>query len=215
MRTRNWWTVCSLWPRYGERWARDTWLDLVRFAESDGFKQDGFRPNAWPYRDYVIRSFNTDKPYDRFVQEQIAGDELAPNDPDVLAAAEYLRLSMYEYNQRDVPKQWSEYLNDITDVTGDVFMGMSMGCARCHDHKFDPILQADYFRLQAFFSALLPRQDLTLATPEQKAQYDVAQTKWEEKTAAIRGQMAEIEKASAGTRDENPLSRNSSLKSRR
>src|SRR6185369_5893481 len=89
-------------PRYGERYAR-YWLDLVRYAESDGFKQDSFRPNAWPYRDYVIKAFNDDKPYDRFVSEQLAGDEIAPDDPNVLIATSYLRQSMYEYNQRDVP----------------------------------------------------------------------------------------------------------------
>ena len=138
-------------PRYGERWGRH-WLDLVRYAESDGFKQDAYRPNAWPYRDYVIQSFNDDKPYDRFVTEQLAGDEIAPGDPDALVATGYLRHGVYEYNQRDVPKQWSQMLNDVTDVTGDAFLGLSMGCARCHDHKFDPILQADYYRLQAFFA---------------------------------------------------------------
>jgi len=180
-------------PRYGERWGRH-WLDLVRFAESDGFKQDAFRPNAWPYRDYVIKAFNDDKPYDRFVTEQLAGDEIAPDDPDVLVATSYLRQSMYEYNQRDVPKQWSEYLNDITDVTGDVFLGLGMGCARCHDHKFDPILQSDYFQLQAFFSGILPRNDMVLATPKQKEEHAAKMKIWEEKTADIRAEIAAIEK---------------------
>jgi hypothetical protein len=129
-------------PRYGERWARH-WLDLVRYAESDGYKQDAYRPNTWPYRDYVIHAFNQDKPYDRFVQEQIAGDEIAPDDPDVLVATGYLRLGIYEYNQRNAWGQWRDILNDITDVTGDAFLGLGMGCARCHDHKFDPILQRD------------------------------------------------------------------------
>jgi len=180
-------------PRYGERWARH-WLDLVRYAESDGFRQDAFRPHAWPYRDYVIQSFNSDKPYDRFITEQLAGDEIAPDDPNVLVATGFLRHGMYEYNQRDVIKQWGEILNDITDVTGDVFLGLSMGCARCHDHKFDPILQADYFKLQAFFGNLFPREDLVLATSKQKSEYKAALEKWEQKTAPIREGLAAIEK---------------------
>ena len=146
-------------PQYGERWARH-WLDLVRYAESDGYKQDAYRPDAWRYRDYVVRSFNNDKPYDKFVMEQLAGDEIAPGDPEAIVATGYLRHWIYEYNQRDVRTQWDGILNDVTDVTGDVFLGMGMGCARCHDHKFDPILQKDYYRLRAFFAPMLPREDL-------------------------------------------------------
>ncbi|HSU67118.1 MAG TPA: DUF1549 and DUF1553 domain-containing protein [Tepidisphaeraceae bacterium] len=181
-------------PRYGEHWARH-WLDLVRYAESDGFKQDAYRPNAWPYRDYVIRSLNADKPYDRFVQEQIAGDELWPADADAMIATGYLRHGCYEYNNRDVPRSWTQTLTDLTDVTGDVFLGLSMGCARCHDHKFDPILQTDYFRLQAFFAPMLPRNDLPLATAEEKSHYEHAMEGWREKTADIRAKMEPMEKA--------------------
>ena len=100
---------------------------------------------------------------------------------------------MYEYNQRDAPRQWADYLNDVTDVTSDAFLGMSMGCARCHDHKFDPILQADYFRLQAFFTPLLPRNDLPLATRKQKEDYEAALRKWEQKTATLRAEIESIE----------------------
>ena len=100
------------------------------------------------------RSLNADKPYDRFVKEQLAGDELWPDDPDALAATGYLRHWIYEYNNRDVARQWGNILNDMTDVTGDVFLGLGCRCARCHDHKFDPILQKDYFRLQAFFASI-------------------------------------------------------------
>ena len=178
-------------PRYGERFARH-WLDLVRYAESDGYKADGFRPRAWTYRDYVIRAFNTDKPYDRFVMEQLAGDEIAPEDTDALAATAFLRHWIYEYNQRDVRTQWSIILNDITDVTGEVFLGLSYGCARCHDHKFDPILRQDYYRLQAFFTPLLPRDDIPLAEPEQRAQHATQQAEWERATDPIRRQLAEL-----------------------
>jgi hypothetical protein len=180
-------------PRYGEHWARH-WLDLVRYAESDGFKQDAYRPNAWPYRDYVIKSFNDDKPYDRFVMEQLAGDELAPDDPNVVVATGYLRHGIYEYNQADVRKQWEDLVNEVTDVTGDVFLGLSMQCARCHDHKFDPILQADYFKLRSFFAPMLPRNDLPLATPQQRAEYERKLAVWEEKTKDLREQIAAIEK---------------------
>ena len=180
-------------PLYGERWARH-WLDLVRYAESDGYKQDGYRPSAWRYRDYVIRSLNADKPYDRFVQEQIAGDEIAPEDPEALVATGYYRLGIYEYNQRDVRNQWNIILNDITDVTADVFLGMGMSCARCHDHKFDPILQKDYYRLQAFFAPIIQRDDVPAATPQACSDYREKLKAWEEKTADLRRQIDEIEK---------------------
>ena len=180
-------------PRYGERYARH-WLDLVRYAESDGFKQDSFRPSAWHYRDYVVASINNDKPYDRFISEQLAGDEIDPADPGVFAGTAFLRLSCYEYNNRDVPRSWNEYLNDLTDVCGDVFLGTSMSCARCHDHKFDPILQADYYRLQGFFAGLRWHDDAPLATPAQIAARDAEQAAWELKTAGLRAQISKIEK---------------------
>ena len=180
-------------PAYGERWARH-WLDLVRYAESDGYRKDDFRPHAWRYRDYVVRSFQTDKPFDRFVQEQIAGDEIDPDNPDALAATGYLRLSLYEYNQRDARTQRNEILNDITDVTGDVFLGFGMGCARCHDHKFDPILQKDYFRLRAFFAGILPQDAQPLATKAEIEAHQTQLAEWEAKTADIRAQLAELEK---------------------
>ncbi len=180
-------------PAYGERWARH-WLDLVRYAESDGYRKDDYRPHAWRYRDYVVRSFQTDKPFDRFVQEQIAGDEIDPDNPDALAATGYLRLSLYEYNQRDARTQRNEILNDITDVTGDVFLGFGMGCARCHDHKFDPILQKDYFRLRAFFAGILPQDAKPLATKAEIEAHQAKHAEWEAKTADIRAQLAELEK---------------------
>jgi hypothetical protein len=179
-------------PRHGERWARH-WLDLVRYAESDGYKQDAYRPESWRYRDYVIRSLNADKPYSRFVLEQLAGDEAAPGDPDALLATAYLRLGIYEYNQRDVRGHWANILNDLTDVTADVFLGLGMSCARCHDHKFDPILQKDYYRLQAFFAPILWRENVPAAAPDAIADYERQQAVWEEQTADIRRQIAEIE----------------------
>jgi hypothetical protein len=171
-------------PRYGQRWGR-RWLDLVRYAESDGFRQDAFRSNAWRYRDYVVNAFNADKPYDRFVAEQLAGDELDPDDLDLRVATGYLRMGPYEYNQRNVRGQWADILNDITDVTGEVFLGLSMGCARCHDHKFDPILQRDYYRLQAFFTPLLPRDDLPMARMQEWVGYQSRRAAWERAAADV------------------------------
>ena len=172
-------------PRYGERWAQH-WLDLTRYAESDGYRQDAYRPDAWPYRDYVVRSLNADKPYDRFVREQLAGDEIAPGDPDVLVATAYLRNGIYEYNQRDAETQRTTILNEVTDVSGELFLGLSFGCARCHDHKFDPILQKDYFRLQAFFAPVLWRDDQTLASKEQIKAHEAQQKQWDEMTREAR-----------------------------
>ena len=183
-------------PRYGERWGRH-WLDVVRYAESDGFKQDSYRPGAWPYRDYVIRSLNEDKPYDRFITEQLAGDELGKDDPNVIVATGFLRAGLYEYNQRDVARQWDQMLTDETDVTADAFLGLSIGCARCHDHKFDPILQTDYFRMKAFFAPMLPRNDLPLVTAEEKQSHDAAEARWHEKTADLLAEMAPIENRAA------------------
>ncbi|HEY3901000.1 MAG TPA: DUF1549 domain-containing protein [Chthoniobacter sp.] len=193
-------------PHYGERWAQH-WLDLVRYAESDGYNADEYRPTVWPYRDWVIKSLNDDMPYDQFVREQLAGDEIAPNDPNVLIATEYLRNPIYEYNQRDVRGQWDIILNDITDTSGELFLGLSFGCARCHNHKFDPILQKDYFRLKAFFAPVHWRDDLKLATPEQKAHYDEQEAAWETATADIRAQMDALTKSTIDSRVKHAIAK--------
>src|SRR5262245_37669556 len=179
-------------PRYGERMAR-VWLDLVRYAESDGFRLDSYRPGAWRYRAWVIRSFNMDKPYDQFLGEQLAGDEINSDDPECLTATGYLCHGIYEYNQRDARTQWSDMLNEVTDVTGDVVLGLGMGCARCHDHKYDPILQKDYFRLRAFFEPLMFHDDRPLATAQQQAVYRDKLAKWEKEAAPVLDQIAKVE----------------------
>ncbi len=177
-------------PRYGERWAQH-WLDVVRYAETDGFKEDAQRPNAYKYRDYVIRSLNADLPYDRFIRQQLAGDELEPDNPDAIAATGYCRLYPDEYNAADVHQRRQEILDDVTDATGLVFLGLTMGCAQCHNHKFDEILQTDYYRLQAFFTPMLPREDLSEATRSQREEFAKKQVAWEKATATI---FADIEK---------------------
>lgn len=176
---------------YGERMGR-RWLDLVRFAESDGFRADFFRPHAWRYRDYVIQSFNKDLPFNRFIMEQLAGDEIAPNNPDALIATGYLRLGIYEYNQRDVRTQWSDIINEITDVTGDVFLGLGVGCARCHDHKFDPISQKDYFALQAMFTPIAPRESAPVATAEEWQTFLDQQEAYLKATESVRTELDEL-----------------------
>jgi hypothetical protein len=179
-------------PRYGERWARH-WLDLVRYAESDGYNQDAERPHAWRYRDYVIRAFNDDKPYDRFIAEQVAGDEYFPGDHEALVATGFLRHGPYEFNQRDVPQQRMHILNDITDVAGHVFLGLTLRCARCHDHKFDPLLQQDYFRLQAFFTPLVARDDVPLASAAEIAAHGQQLERWKAATREVREAIAKLE----------------------
>lgn len=170
-------------PHYGERWAQH-WLDLARYAESEGYRQDAYRPNVWPYRDYVIKAFNADKPYDQFIREQIAGDELDPENPDVTIATAFLRHGIYEYNQRDAEGQWKLILNEATGVTADVFMGLSVQCAQCHDHKFDPILQKDFYRLQAFLNNVTWPEDKLLVTPDAGREYEKQLAAWKQAAAA-------------------------------
>jgi hypothetical protein len=139
-------------PHLGERWARH-WLDVVRFAETTGFEQNAARPNAWPYRDFVIRAFNEDRPYDRFVRDQIAGDATGDD-----AATGFLVAGAYDAVKGD-PKlsaqQRADELHDMIGTTSAAFLGLTAGCARCHDHKFDPIPQKDYYALKAVFEGVL------------------------------------------------------------
>ena len=141
-------------PAYGERMAR-RWLDLVRFAESDGWRADAFRPQAWRYRQFVADAFNNGMTYDQFVALQLAGDEIAPHDKTALAAVGLLRLGIYEFNQRDAEGQWQNIVDEITDVTADIFMATGLACAKCHDHKFDPIPRGDYFRFRSVFEPMV------------------------------------------------------------
>ncbi len=139
-------------PHYGEQWGRH-WLDVVRYADTGGFSNDFERPNAWRYRDYVVRSFNEDKPYDRFVLEQIAGDELEPDDPEMRVAAGYLRMGPWETTGMSVEAEVrQQFLNDVTNSVGETFLAQGLRCASCHDHKFDPISTEDFYRMQASFA---------------------------------------------------------------
>jgi hypothetical protein len=148
-------------PTYGERWARH-WLDVVRFAESSGYERDAAKPQAWRYRDYVIRALNDDKPFDRFVLEQIAGDELPDADADTLVATGIHRLGPWDDEPADPAEDRFDQLDDIVSTTSLAFLGLTMGCARCHHHKFDPLTMHDYYRMVAIFNPLQrPRRDRT------------------------------------------------------
>ncbi|MCC6356375.1 MAG: PSD1 domain-containing protein, partial [Verrucomicrobiae bacterium] len=139
-------------PHYGEQMARH-WLDVARYADSSGFANDFARGNAWRYRDYVIRSFNADKPYDRFVREQIAGDEIAPDDPEMRVAVGFLRMGPWELTAMEVPRiARQRFLDDVVNSVGETFLAHSLQCARCHDHKFDPVPTRDFYSMQAVFA---------------------------------------------------------------
>jgi len=145
-------------PHYGEQWGRH-WLDLVRFAETNSYERDGAKPHAWRYRDYVIRAFNDDKPYDQFVIEQLAGDELPEPTADSLIATGYYRLGIWDDEPADRLQHRYDQLDDLVATTGQTFLGLTINCARCHDHKIDPLPQRDYYSLLAFFQNTTPMGD--------------------------------------------------------
>jgi hypothetical protein len=178
-------------PRFGERWAQH-WLDLVRYAETEGFKADVLRENAFHYRDYVIDSFNSDRPFNEFIRQQLAGDELEPDNPEAQVATGFLRLYPDEDNAANLFQRRQEILDDVTDTTGLVFLGLTMGCAQCHDHKFDDILQTDYYRLQAFFVSMTECNDVLLVSPSQVQAHQENEARWKEETALITSEISQL-----------------------
>jgi hypothetical protein len=180
-------------PRYGERWAQH-WLDLAHYADSNGFELDAERPDAWRYRDWVVKALNDDMPYDRFVSLQIAGDEIEPGSTDALIATGFGRCGPREVvagNIDPAVKRQSE-LTEVTSTVGSVFLGLTMGCARCHDHKFDPLPTTDYYRLQSFFAGA-EMVDRPIATDAEKASIAAALAEIEKRIAPLRKQQAELE----------------------
>ena len=145
-------------PGYGERWARH-WFDLVRYAETNGYERDNAKPHVWRYRDYVIRAFNRDKPYDRFIIEQLAGDEMEDVSPETLIALGYNRLGPWDDEPADFAQDRFDQLDDIVTTTSQVFLGLTLGCARCHNHKFDPLTARDYYGMVAIFDGLVRPQN--------------------------------------------------------
>ena len=159
-------------PRYGERWGRH-WLDVARWAESEGFESNHPRPYAWRYRDYVVDSFNRDLPFDQFLREQIAGDELSPYQDHQLIATGFLAAARLSSNEEDKALQRNDVLVDIVNMVGEAVLGLTVGCAQCHNHKFDPLTQRDYYRLQALFVNGQPA-NLALRDPELNRRYEEA-----------------------------------------
>ena len=179
-------------PHYGERWAQH-WLDLARYADSDGFEFDQARPDAWRYRDWVVEALNQDMPYDQFVRRQLAGDEVAPDDVSAFIATGLNRCypDMVDLNDQKLRRQ--NALNDITETTGLVFLGLTIGCARCHDHKFDPIRIHDFYRLQAFFTPARFRDDFPIGAPTERAAYEKEYRRWEEAVTAVQEAVIHVE----------------------
>jgi hypothetical protein len=172
-------------PHYGEHWARH-WLDVVRFAETNSFERDGPKPNAWKYRDYVIRSLNNDKPYDQFVREQLAGDELEEVTIETMAATGYYRLGLWDDEPADPLQARYEDWDDIISTTSQAFLGLTVGCARCHDHKIDPIPQKDYYGLMAFFADVTPFADIHERDYARYSQWDASPPSERERRMALR-----------------------------
>ncbi len=140
-------------PAYGERWGRH-WLDVVRYAETNGYERDAIKPNVWRYRDYVIAAFNADKPFDRFMLEQLAGDEIPDSNAETLVATGYYRLGPWDDEPADPAEDRFDQLEDIVSTTSQAFLGLTLGCARCHNHKFEPLLARDYYSMVAVFNGL-------------------------------------------------------------
>jgi hypothetical protein len=180
-------------PHYGERWGRH-WLDVARYADSNGFEHDFDRPNAWRYRDYVIRAFNQDKPYDSFLREQLAGDELPEVTQDSLVATGFLRnYAKVGFREKDNPENRFDYLDDMLGTIGRGVLGLTVQCARCHDHKFDPITQRDYYRMQASLFGYV-EVDHPLTSPAEAEAYEKKKTEVDAKVNAVRERLREVER---------------------
>ena len=186
-------------PHYGERWARH-WLDVIRFGESHGYEQNHLRQHAWPLRDYVIRSFNQDKPFNRMIIEHLAGDQVAANNPDVEVATGFLVAGIHDTVKiENVEGELQKRANDLDDMvatTGTGFLGLTVNCARCHDHKFDPISQADYHRIQAAFAGV-EHAERELATAEEKAHRRAAEEPLRRELKEILAQMSDLKAKTA------------------
>jgi hypothetical protein len=197
-------------PRYGERQAR-LWLDVVRYADTNGYERDEFRPLAWQYRDYVIRSFNQDKPFDQFIVEQLAGDELVDGVPknsaeaDMLIATGFLRLGQWDSTAsifQEEPRLRAEIMADLTNTTASAFLGLTMSCCQCHDHKYDPLSQADHFRFRAFFAGVTSRDDLPVSIADEQAEIDKHNAELNQQAAPLKAEQEKLDKASKERHEE-------------
>jgi mono/diheme cytochrome c family protein len=180
-------------PHYGERYGR-MWLDVARYADSAGFEYDMHRPNAWRYRDYVIKAFNEDKPFDRFLVEQIAGDEMDGKTNDSLVATGFLRMGpRVLFREKDNPERRYDYLDEIIGTIGKGTLGLTVNCARCHHHKFDPISQKDYYAIEASLFGYV-ETEVPLAPPAEAEAYLAKNREIDGKIAELRSQIERIEK---------------------
>jgi hypothetical protein len=185
-------------PHYGERWARH-WLDVVRFAETNSFERDGAKPHAWRYRDYVIRAFNDDKPYDQFLREQLAGDELPQITRDSLVATGFYRLGIWDDEPADRKLAMYEGYDDILTTVGQGLLGLTLNCCRCHDHKIDPIPTADYYSTLAFFRNITPNgygphvERALMATEEDRRAFAAAEQEIRETGDRLQAQLTALE----------------------
>ena len=190
-------------PHYGEQWGRH-WLDLVRYAETNSYERDGAKPFVWRYRDYVIQAFNSDKPYDQFLTEQLAGDELLHETPDAIIATGYYRLGRWDDEPADPELAYYDDLDDIVTTTGQTMLGLSINCARCHDHKIDPIPQTDYYSMIAFFrgvkrygnrshESVLEASVTEIPQPEESSLHEAAVEQFERELKNIERDLATIE----------------------
>ncbi|MCH2114588.1 MAG: PSD1 and planctomycete cytochrome C domain-containing protein [Pirellulales bacterium] len=183
--------------QYGEKWARH-WLDLVRYAETNGYERDGAKDLIWKYRDYVIRALNDDKPFDRFVLEQLAGDELEDMDAESITATGYYRLGLWDDEPADRELARYDYLDDILRTTGEGLLGMTIGCARCHDHKIDPILQSDYYSMLSFFSDISAHgkgvtNHVPVVDPDQYQEFEQSVAEKKARQAELEAEIQQIE----------------------
>jgi cytochrome c551/c552 len=194
-------------PAYGERWGRH-WMDVIRFGESHGYEQNHLRPNAWPFRDYLIRSFNDDKPFNRLILEHLAGDVIAPDDPQIAIGSAFLVAGPHDTvgNQNEAARrqQRADDLDDMINATSSAFLGLTVSCARCHDHKFDPIQQRDYYRMAAVFNGF-QHGDRNVATAAEqaadRARRDPLETGLKAATASLEAIRKEAEPAVAAQRE--------------
>ena len=199
-------------PQYGEKWGRH-WLDLMRYAETNGYERDSRKDLIWKYRDYVIKAFNEDKPYNRFIMEQLAGDELPDKTGESITATGFYRLGIWDDEPADRPLARYDYLDDILRTATETFLGMTVGCARCHDHKIDPIPQKDYYTLLSFFSDISPHgkgktNHVPVTDPKSKAQMEQKRSEQQKVIASVQAKLAPIEEALIdGFAEKNPTIR--------
>ncbi len=187
-------------PHYGEKWGRH-WLDVVRYAETNGYERDGDKPHIWRYRDYVIDAFNKDKPYNQFIREQLAGDELPNAGPEQIIATGYYRLNIWDDEPADKDQGRYDTLDSLVDTTAQAFLGLTIGCARCHDHKLDPLPQTDYYGFLSFFQGITEQDrgnpnkiTRSLMPPEEQFEYDLQVWGRDAKVKKLDADLAAFEK---------------------